>query len=235
MLKKVLVFCFLISLATASSANLLQTGFKIEYDVNYNGMALGVSKRSLLFLSDQKAIYKSETVPEGFASLIIKETIKEVSKVNITRNEIKPTQYVITKNKRGKIEENKIDFNWQAKTVTNSYSKKTDALQQNTHDLLSFQLNIMRDLQQNKKTMLYQVATKKHSRLYTLKTENEELIETSLGDFNTVKLSSKSSEGNSQFIFWCSPELEYLPIKFQKVNDKGDVFSFTLRTFETQK
>ncbi len=235
MLKALYLILSLVSFSSISFANILQTGFTIEYDVNYNGMDIGVNKRSLLFISDQSAIYKAETVAEGFASLLIKETIKEVSKTNITRDKITPVQYVITKNKRGKIEENKIDFNWQEKILTNSYSNKTEKLKDNTYDLLSLQLNIMRDLQQHRKKMQYQIATKKHYRQYTLKTEKEEVIDTPLGEFKTIKLVSKSAEGKSQFIFWCAPTLEYLPIKIEKINDKGDVVGFTLRAFTVQK
>jgi len=235
---KLKIFSLVALLLSSTSwvhASLLEDGFKIEYDVNYNGMEIGVSKRSLLFISDKKAIYKAETVPEGFASLIIKETIKEVSNSSITRDKIIPLNYVITKNKRGNIEENKINFDWKEKTVTNSYTQKTLLLKENTHDLLSLQLSIMRDLQKHKKNMQYQIATKKHYREYALNANPEELIETPLGEFKAIKLVSKSTEGNSQYTFWCAPTLEYLPIKIQKVNDKGDTVSLALRAFATQK
>ena len=233
--KRLTLLLFLFISINNSYASLLENGFKIEYDVNYNDMDIGVSKRSLLFVSDKQAIYKAETVPEGFASLIIKETVKEISRSTITRNEIIPLEYTITKNKRGNIEENTIKFDWKNKTVSNSYTKNTESLKTNTHDLLSLQLNIMRDLQKHRKNMQYQIATKKHYRQYALNTEKEETIETSMGDFKTIKLTSKSTEGNSQYTFWCAPTLEFLPIKIQKVNDKGDTFSFTIRTFSMQK
>jgi len=235
MLRILSLLFLLISITSTSYANLLQSGFTVEYDVNYNGMELGVSKRSLLFLSDQKAIYKAETVPEGFASLIIQETIKEISNIKITRDNITPSQYVITKNKRGKIDKVTIDFDWKEKTVTNSYLKKTEPLKENTHDLLSLQLNIMQDLQRNKKSMLYQVATKKHNRSYNLKVEKEELLETPMGEYKTIKLTASSPEGKSQFIFWCAKDFEFLPIKIQKINDRGDKVSFILRSFAVQK
>jgi len=235
MLKKLSLLFLLISITSTSYANLLQSGFTVEYDVNYNGMELGVSKRSLLFVSDQKAIYKAETVPEGFASLIIQETIKEISNILITRGNVTPSQYIMTKNKRGKIEDVTIDFNWKEKTITNSYSKKIQPLKENTHDLLSLQLNIMQDLQRNKKSMLYQVATKKHNRSYNLNVEKEELLETPMGEYKTVKLVASSPEGKSQFIFWCAKSFEFLPIKIQKINDRGDKVSFILRSFAVQK
>ena len=235
MFKALYLITTLLSIASISHANLLKSGFKIEYNVNYNGMEVGVSKRSLLFISDENAIYKAETVPEGFASLFIKETVKEISNSKITRKRITPIQYVITKNKSGKIEENKIDFNWNEKILTNSYSKKPETLKENSYDLLSLQLSIMRDLQQHRRAMRYKIATKKHYRLYNLKIEKEEVINTPMGEFKTTKLVSNSPEGNSTFTFWCAQALEYLPVKIQKINDKGDIVDFTLRTFAIQK
>jgi len=235
MIKIISTLLLLIGIVSTSQANLLESGFKIEYDVNYNGMELGVSTRHLLFTSSQNAIYKSTTTPEGFAALLIDETITEISKLSITRKEIKPMQYTETKTKKGKIEKQQLNFDWRKKELINSYSKVNEKLEPHTHDLLSFQLQIMQDLQQHKTNMQYRVATKKHTRSYSLNVLGKETIETAMGEFDVIKLQSKSSEGESQFTFWAAPALEYLPIKIQKINDKGKTFSFTIRSFSLQK
>ena len=228
-------FILLLSLANTSHAELLKSGFYVEYDVSYNGMDLGVSKRRLTVNSNQLATYEATTIPEGFAALLIKEIINETSKLKITREQIQPNQYTESKNKKGTIEKYQLSFDWKKNKLNNSYSKTIDDLKTNTHDLLSFQLNIMQDMQQNKKNMHYRIATKRHTRDYNLKVIEKENIETALGEFDVIKLSTKITQGKSQFTFWCAPSLEYLPIKIQKTNDKGDLFSFTLRTFSVQK
>lgn len=229
-----LIFTFL-CIASTSHANLLQSGFSAEYDVNYNGMELGVSKRRLVFKTSPNATYESTTIPEGFAALLIKETITETSNLIVTREQIQPNQYTEVKNKKGKIETNQLNFNWKKNKLNNSYLKTNDNLKMHTHDLLSFQLKIMQDLQKNKKNMQYRVATKKHTRDYNLKVVKTETIETALGSFDVIKLNTKQEKGKSHFTFWCAPTLEYLPVKIQKTNDKGDKFSFTLRAFSIQK
>ena len=228
-------FILFLSAATTSHAELLKSGFYVEYDVNYNGMELGVSKRRLTVNNSQRATYEAITTPEGFAALLIKETITETSKLKITRKQIQTTQYIENKNKKGKIEEYQLNFDWEKNKLNNSYSKTIDDLKTNTHDLLSFQLGIMQDLQKNKKNMHYRIATKRHTRDYNLNIKQKEKIETALGEFDVIKLSSNLTEGKSQFTFWCAPTLEYLPVKIQKTNEKGDLFSFTLRAFSIQK
>lgn len=224
-----------LSAINTSQANLLQSGFNAEYDVNYNGMELGVSKRHLSMTENQIAIFEAATFPEGFAALLIKETISETSKVKITHKSIQPIQYIESKDKKGKTEKYQLSFNWHKNTLNNGYKKTTEPLKPNTHDLLSFQLKMMQDLQKHKKNMLYRIATKRHTRNYKLKIINTEKIETTMGEFEVIKLTSKSDEGKSQFTFWCAPALEFLPIKIQKINDKGNQFSFTLRSFLVEK
>ncbi len=235
MIKIISLLFLLLGVINASHADLLQSGFKVEYDVEYNGFSLGVSKRSLSFAPPQTAIYKSTTTPEGFASLLISETATETSNILISRNKIKPSLYRLVKNKKGKIEQHQIDFNWQTGQLKNSYLKTTELLKDNTQDLLSFQLNIMLDLQRHKTSMQYRIATKKHTRDYNLNVIKKETIDTGLGEFEVIKLQSELTEGKSRFTFWAAPALEYLPIKIEKINDKGDVFSFTIRAFTVQK
>jgi len=229
------IFVLFLSLTNASQANLLQSGFNADYDVSYNGMELGVSKRRFIVDSNQLATYEATTIPEGFAALLIKETVTETSKINITRTQIQPNLYIQSKNKKGKIEKFQLSFDWKKNKLNNSSSKKNEDLKKNTHDLLSFQLAIMQDLQKHKKTMLYRIATKKHTREYVLNVLNSEKVETALGEFDVIKLSTTPLKDKSQFTFWYAPALEYLPVKIQKTNEKGDTFSFTLRAFSIQK
>ena len=224
-----------LSSITTSQANLLQSGFNAEYDVNYNGMELGVSKRRLSMSKNQIATFEAATYPEGFAALLIKETITETSKIKITHEKIQPIQYVEAKDKKGKIEKYQLSFDWNKNTLRNEYLKTSEPLKSNTQDLLSFQLNIMQDLQKHKKSMQYRIATKRHTRDYNLKIVNTEKLETAMGEFEVIKLTTKSVEGKSQFTFWCAPTLEFLPVKIQKTNDKGNKFSFTLRSFSIHK
>ncbi len=232
---KIVSLLLLLSVTNTSHANLLLSGFKVEYDVNYNGIELGVSKRSLSHSLPQIAIYKATTIPEGLAALLIRETVTETSKLHISRENVQPVQYLYLKNKKGHIEQLQIDFNWQTGQLENSYSKTTEKLTANSHDLLSFQLKMMQDLQHNKTEMQYRIATKRHTRDYHLKVVKKEKLETPLGEFEVIKLQSDITQGKSQFTFWAAPALEYLPIKIQKVNDKGDSFGFILRAFSVQQ
>lgn len=214
--------------------SLLKTGFKVDYDVNYNGMGIGVSKR-VLSINDNTAIFEATTLPEGLAAMFISETITERSEIEITSKKVHPTKYNYIKDKKGKIEKIQLKFDWDKKILSNDYSKIDTELKPNTHDLLSFQLQIIKDLQNKEDNMQYYVATKKHTRLYTLKYLKEEEVITALGNFSALKLETNTIKGNSKFTFWCAPVLGFLPIKIQKTNDKGDEFSFILRDFSVAK
>jgi hypothetical protein len=79
----------------------------------------------------------------------------------------------------------------------------------------------MKDLQSEKNSVSYVIADKKRIDTYHLKQTQAEDIETPIRTFSTVKLVSNKIRNKMQFIFWCAPELQYLPVKVLKIDKKG--------------
>lgn len=216
-----------------SMADLLDKGFVAVYDVMYNNIELGIQTRRLYFTQPNQAIFSAKTIPQGFASLFIKETVTETSQLRLSKTTLQPIQYQYIKQGKKKTERYQLNFNWQNKKINNSYTQQRYPLTPNTHDLLSFQLMLMRDLQHQQQKITYYIASKKRVEPYQLKIIGYELLETPMGEFETIKLESTKTHKGDHFTLWCAKILEYLPVKIQKTEPDGDNFSFTIKSFSS--
>ena len=88
----------------------------------------------------------------------------------------------------------------------------------------------MYDLQAGKKTVSYVIADKKRVDTYSLNFEKTEDVETPMRTFSAIKLVSNKIRDKMQFIIWCAPKLNYLPIKVMKIEEDGDESVLSLKS-----
>ena len=217
------------SLTTPAHANLLKKGFTVEYDVSYNSMDVGTNKRTLKFSDNTHAVFTSTAIPEGLAALILNETVTEQSTLEITANNIKPVNYSYKKNKKGNIEQYQIKFNWQKNEFYSTHEKKNFHLPTGSQDMISFMLHIMQALQNKKTQFKLPIAYKNRLRLFDVKQTGKETLELESGEHKTVKVEHYDKDKNVRFTLWCSPKLNYLPVKIVKAEADGDKVQFLLR------
>jgi hypothetical protein len=213
-----------------SLAGLLESGFVATYEVSHNDFYLGDSVRRLTRKDAQTWVYHSKTQPKGIASAFVSDIIDETSAIKINAGELYPLIYKY--HQHGGKEESKfsLQFNWKNHLLTNSDNNKTYPLKANAQDLLSFQLQLMRDLTSGKTSMAYMIADKHHFETYQLKAKNKDQVETPMKEFTAIKLVSNKIRDTMQFIIWCAPELGYLPVKVMKIEEDGDRSVLTLKS-----
>ena len=215
-----------------SVAGLLESGFEATYEVLHNEFYLGDAVRTLEPRDTQIRIYRSHTSPKGVASAFVSDIIDEVSTIKITNNRFQPKQYAYNQYGGKKNKVFQLKFDWKTKKLWNSYTDKTYPLKEETHDLLSFQLQLMQDLQAGKKNINYVIADKKRVDAYQLTLTETEKIETPMKTFSAVKMVSNKIRGKTQFIIWCAPALGYLPVRVMKIDDDGDESVLTLKSLK---
>lgn len=227
---KSLLVCLVLFSATPSQASLLTSGFTAAYEVHHNSIYLGTSVRTLKKQDEKTWDYRSHTAPEGVVKLFVSDIIDESSSIKQSNNQLQPVTYKY--HQHGGKEEKifQLDFDWQKKQLSNSYTKKDYPIENGAHDLLSFQLQLMVDMQAGKKSVSYVIADKKRVETYKLNLEKTEDVETTMKTFSAIKLVSNKIRGKMQFIIWCAPELNYLPIKVMKVEEDGDESILSLKS-----
>lgn len=202
-------------------ARFLDRGFEANYEVHYTGFYIGDSNRTFSRQDQDSWTYRSHTEPKGVASAFVSDKVDETSKIRMINNRFLPESYEHRQYGGKDKVDFRLDFDWQAKQLSNSYKNETFPLEAGTHDLLSFQIQLMNDLQAGKKSVSFIIADKKRIDTYHLKQSKTEQIETPLKSFSTVKLVSNKIRNKIQFIFWCAPELDYLPVKVLRTDKKG--------------
>lgn len=223
--RKIVYLLLLTALSTGmistGHARLLDRGFEANYEVHYTGFYIGDSNRALTRQDPDSWTYKSYTEPKGVAAAFVADKVNETSKIRMVNNRFQPEFYDYHQYGGKDKVKFRLDFDWQANKLSNSYKNETFPLEAETHDLLSFQIQLMSDLQAGKKSVSYTIADKKRIDTYHLKLSKTEQIETPLKSFSTIKLISNKIRNKLQFIFWCAPELDYLPVKVLRVDKKG--------------
>ncbi len=221
----------LLSLAmTYSHAGILNTGFSITYEVTHNDIVLGDAVRSFKSKKDGRWEYLSNTHAKGFARMFLKDTVNEASQIKQVANNYQPLSYRYHQHGGKKEKKFNIHFDWTNGQINNDYTNKQYPLKAGTHDLLSFQIQLMRDLQNNKQAVTYIISDKKRVDSYSLKVVNKAKLETPFKTLDTIKLISNRIRNKMQFIIWCAPELNYLPVRILKVDDDGDTTELNLKT-----
>ncbi len=211
----------LVATVSSNAAGLVDSGYTATYEVLHNEFYLGDAVRTLE-KTDDSWVFRSHTAPKGIASAFVSDVIDELSSIQRLENTVRPNFYSYHQHSGKKETKFQLEFDWDVASLTNTYNKKTSALKSGTHDLLSFTLQLMLDLQDGQQSIAYTIADKKRIDTYQLKLTGKEQIETSMKTFDAVKLVSNKIRNKMQFIIWCAPELDYLPVMVMKIDEDGD-------------
>ncbi len=215
--------------STTGHAGILKSGFTITYEVTHNDMYLGDALRTFKLQNNGTWEYRSATKGKGIIRMLVKDTINETSTIQQHANSYQPLSYRYHQHGGKKEKKHNIIFDWESGDIRNDYTNKSYPLKTGTHDLLSFQIQLMRDLQDNKQSVTYIIADKKRVDSYSLKVVTKTELTTPFKTLDTIKLVSNKIRNKTQFFIWCAPELNYLPVKILKIDDDGDSSEINLK------
>ena len=223
------------SSAVISHAGMLDTGFVAVYEVQHKQIYLGDATRTLKQNKEGQWQYHTETETKGLASLLIKDVINETTTFKRQTGNIIPLVYEYRQHGGKREKHFLLEFNWDKLELVNSYKKETFPIKPGTQDLLSFQLQLMQDLQSGKRSISYTIADRKRIEAYKLTNKGKTEIETPMKTFQAIQLVSDVIRNKAQFKIWCVPELQYLPVRVLKIDDDGDESEFSLRSIRFLK
>ena len=231
---KLAILGIMFSASEAIHAELLNRNFSVTYEVSRDGFYIGDTERSLTQLPDGIWQYKSTTTAKGLAGMLFHDTVNETSTFKQTANSITPLSYVYDQSGGKKRTHYQIDFQWDKHIIHNSFQNKEFKLEPNAQDLQTFQLQIMRDLQNHQNTMTYFITDQKDASTYVLTQNGSAKIDTPYKKLETIKLVSNKLNDNDQYLIWCAPSLEFLPVRMQKIDAKGRTTEFVIKKFKLQ-
>lgn len=225
---RALLISLLVGLPLTANAELPALDF--EYSVSKNDFRLGSTQRQLKQTGDNDYTVQALTKAEGVAALFVSDTVRETSRFQLTDGRIQPLHYRYHKD--GKDPETfEVDYDREAQLLRHSRLDETPPLQENDQDLITFQLAMMRDLQQSVRKLEYRIADKKRIENYSLIPRGEKVFDTDMGKLHTVVMEYYDQKRNRTYTFWCAKELDYLPYQSRRIDGDGDTITLKLSRY----
>ncbi len=216
----------LLILAPPVRAGLLDAGFDAEFNVYMAGIYAGISERHVTVTGDTLT-YTARSEPRGMARWFTKDIVSEKSTMRLTGDDVQPLEYRYDQTGKDEVHE-KVLFDWESKTLTITKNGKTYPITDNTYDMLSFQIAMMRKLARLPERFTFHVADHHDLHTYTATVTGKEVITTEYrAEMETVRVDSVNEKENLKFTFWCAPALDYLPVRIRIVRMDLDMGSTT--------
>ncbi|MFV1872256.1 MAG: DUF3108 domain-containing protein [Oleiphilus sp.] len=223
------LFVFLCFSSVVSSIELQQHEAtytaKIKKGVSIDGSAT----RSLKKLDDSRWLYRFDV--ESFIA-----DIKEKSVLSFENGRVVPEEYnyklsafLMSDRKRN------IKFNWQNKIAENPLKKgwRLNGIPENTYDRLSYQLQLLLDVNQGKETIKYQIAHKGKLRESQFVILGEEVLETKFGKLNSIVAKKQRDEdAKRETYLWFSSDYPLLLLRMTQKEKDGEEYEIILSSAE---
>ncbi len=218
--------------STNSQADLIDRGFTAEYELSLMTVYIGTTTRQLE-VGDNQLTYRSVAKPDGLAKMFVSDTITETSHMDYRDGMIIPRDYRYLQTGGDEEVNESVRFQAQDKSIVLSRENKIFPLNEYSYDVLSFQIALMRELQQQHKRFVFHVADHRNLHTFHARVVSEESITTPAGDFRVIKVEAIEPESGKRFIFWCAPKLDYLPVRVEYTKKKdGDVSALALKSLK---
>lgn len=213
--------------------------FTAKYTLYYSGgkfinKKIAVLTRRLTGLGDDRYEYHSEIKTTGLLSLIRKVRIVESSRLAFAEGALRPLRYNYARTDNRKRREVSVEFDWDSRKITNAVSGDFWDLptEPAVMDKLLYQLAIMHDLKKGQPPASYLVADGNKIKTYAIEQLGEERIDTPLGSYHTVKMLRRRPGSDRKSVFWCAPDLEFLPIKVEHDEKDGSKTRAVLKSLQ---
>lgn len=188
--------------------------FEAVYKARYHGISI-TATRSLKTLADgsQKFTFHADS---WLASL------KETSLFRWREdNHIQPIRYQYSRKGLGRSREAVLDFDVSNNRVVNNVERRPWKMHvpDGVLDKLNYQLQIQADLLSGKPLLQYKIADGGSLKEYAFEVMGEEVVKTSAGRFNAVKIRRLREDDDRTTTFWMARDWDYLIVRLQQKED----------------
>ncbi len=215
-----------------AQADLINKGFTAVYDLSLMTVYIGTATRQLE-VGENQLTYHSVARPDGLAKMFVSDVITETSHMDYRNGIITPRDYHYIQSGGDEEKDEQVNFGWKDKTLRLSRENKSFPLEKNSYDVLSFQIALMQELQQQHKSFIFHVADHRNFHTFNAKVVSEEKITTPAGEFKVLKVDALDPDSGKRFVLWCAPKLDYLPVRVEYTKKKdGDVSALELKSLK---
>ena len=205
--------------------------FKAYYQAQFD---LGIS------LSGE-VVRELKALPDGQWQLSMKASaimarIDESSRFEISQQQLYPLHYSYQRKVFGKKKQRQQQFDWSAGNVLSSQTDRATTLpiDQNTHDKVSYQIQLWRDLDAGLSEMHYQLVDGDHLKQLDFLRIGEEIVDTPAGRFETIRVERDRGDNSARkTTLWFAKNLDHVIVKLQQIETDNKEYTLLLERIDT--
>jgi len=192
------------------------TPHNAEYSVNIRG----IKGKLITSLESSKSTYKSRSMIQasGFAKLLLRGSIRELSVFNETQNSIYPNTFSSIDALSRKPRKINLRFDLDENIVKGNIDNETIRLEfdQATYDRESLKYALMHYLLNNKKLVNFKLIEDNELKQLLITSIGTKLIKTPYGEFEAIGIKHSGVNSSKESILWCVEKLGYLPVRIEQ-------------------
>lgn len=207
--------------------------FVARFSLTTQGTKIGQTVWSVEPVASDVFVYQSRTVAAGIFGLVSNEEIVERSQWQLDEGALKPLSYSYRRFGGDNERNVAVSFDWETSEAENTASGHSwrMSVPDGTLDKLSYVLVLMKDLAAGKTNLRYQIADGGKLKVYELRIEGEERIDTALGPMDAVIVRRLRNSDERETRLWCAKGLDYLPVMIEHREKDGTVL-WRIQSFE---
>jgi len=218
--------------ATSRADTSLPDQFTAVYKAKLGPIELAQMTRKLYQNDEGHYVFESHSKPMGYARWLTSSELRERSEWIYHNGIMRPLSYFYDRSgdKKRYVE---INFDWEHQRATNKINHDPwhMTIPDGTLDKLLYHLAIIRDLELGKQKFEYQIADGGTLKTVHFEYLGEEVLETKLGKFTTVKMYHPGKRKENDTWLWFAKELGYFPVQIEQQKGNGTVM-VTLQSLE---
>jgi hypothetical protein len=223
--------------AAAAGATVTVQPFSARYQVEWKGINVGTSDLTLSREPQpDRYLYVSRSNARGIFHLMFSDEVMQSSLFTMTDKLVQPLKF---KSDDGSPKTDKdvvLDFDWQAGRVTGtSEDKHVDMpLRPGVQDVMSVQIVVMQDLLNDRLSNRYLLADKDEIKEYLYAKEGTQKLATSIGDFDTVIVTSRRPNTARVLRMWFAPSLHFVPVRAERTRNGKLEFAMRIKRLQRE-
>jgi hypothetical protein len=192
--------------------------FIAHYQADWKGISIGTSEIQLT-KSDEPGRYQYTwtITARGVFRLAYHDDLVQRSWLSLIGEHVRPDKYS-GKEGSSTVE---LDFDWQNKRATGlSETKPVDLkLKEGTQDVMSIQVEVMLDLKHGNLPRTFHIIDKDQLKDFEYTQEGHAKLRTTLGELDTVIVTSQRVGNNRILRMWFAPSLGFVPVQAERSRD----------------
>jgi len=192
--------------------------FVAHYQADWKGISIGTSDIQLTKGTEPGSYQYTWTITaRGVFRLAYHDDLVQRSWLSLIGDHVRPDKYS-GKEGSSTVE---LEFDWQNKRATGvSETKPVDLkLKEGTQDVMSIQVEVMLDLKHGNLPRTFHIIDKDQLKDFEYTQEGHAKLRTTLGELDTVVVTSQRVGNNRILRMWFAPSLGFVPVQAERSRD----------------